>query len=95
MRSLSLLLCGILLQIPVVSIVSGQENIAVKQAQPKIIYKYKKYERFDFEDFSIEGDLGGPGDLSISPRESKDFDNRLPLRRNFNPELRRAVNALK
>lgn len=73
----------------------SQDNIAVKQVQPKIIYKYKKYERFDFEDFSIEGDLGGPGDLSISPRASKEFINRLPLRRNFNPELRRAVNALK
>ena len=73
----------------------GQDNIAVTRAQPKVIYKYKKYERFDFEDFAIEGDLGGPGDLSITPRETKDFLNRLPLRQNFNPELRRAVNALK
>jgi len=74
---------------------SSQENIALRKKEAKIIYKYKKYERFDFEDFSIEGDSGGPGDLSITPRHGKKFKNKLPLRRNFNPEMRRAINAMK
>ena len=46
----------------------------------KVTYKYKKYEKFDFEDMVIEGDMGSPGDLSISPRFQRKFKEN---RRNF------------
>jgi len=67
----------------------------VVKGQQKIIYKYKKYEKFDFDDLQIEGDTGGPGDLSISPRYQRKFKNKLPYRRNFHPELRRAIERVR
>ena len=44
-----------------------------KKPKQKIIYKYKKYEKFDFEDLIIEGETGNPGDLSIAPRYQRRF----------------------
>jgi hypothetical protein len=61
----------------------------------KIIYKYKKFEKFDFEDISIEGEIGSPGDLSISPRYQRKFKNRLPYRKNFNSEIRKAIERIR
>ena len=62
---------------------------------PKIIYKYKKYEKFDFEDLVIEGETGGPGDLSISSRFQKQFQNKLPYRKNFNAEIRKGIERVR
>lgn len=61
----------------------------------RIIYKYKKYEKFDFEDLVIEGEIGSPGDLSITPRYQRKFKNRLPYRKNFNAEIRKAVERIR
>ena len=61
----------------------------------KTIYKYKKYEKFDFEDMVIEGEIGSPGDLSITPRYQRKFKNRLPYRKNFNAEIRKAVERIR
>lgn len=57
----------------------------------KTIYQYKKYEKFDFNALSLEGDYGNPGDLSIVPRYRQQYKNRLPYRKNFNSEIRQAV----
>ena len=54
-------------------------------------FKYKKFEQFDFEDMVVDGGLAGPGDLSIAPRMQERFKNKLPYRKNFNPELRRSM----
>lgn len=62
---------------------------------PKIIYKYKKYQKFDFEDLVIEGETGSPGDLSIIPRYQRKFKNRLPYRKNFNAEIRKSVERVR
>lgn len=62
---------------------------------PKIIYKYKKFEKFDFEDLVIEGETGGPGDLSISSRFQKQFQNKLPYRKNFNAEIRKGIERVR
>lgn len=62
---------------------------------PKIIYKYKKYQKFDFEDLVIEGETGSPGDLSIIPRYQRKFKNRLPYRKNFNAEIRKSVERIR
>lgn len=56
-----------------------------------VIFRYREYERFDFEDLVIEGDTGSPGDLSIAPRFQRQFDNRLPYRTNFHAEIKKAV----
>lgn len=70
-----------------------------QQAQPgevpKIIYKYKKYQKFDFEDLVIEGETGSPGDLSINPRYQRKFKNKLPYRKNFNAEIRKSIERIR
>ncbi|MEC7278096.1 MAG: hypothetical protein VXV96_17375 [Bdellovibrionota bacterium] len=62
---------------------------------PKIIYKYKKYQKFDFEDLVIEGETGSPGDLSIIPRYQRKFKNVLPYRKNFNAEMRKSIERIR
>ncbi|MCK5884117.1 MAG: hypothetical protein KAG61_10525 [Bacteriovoracaceae bacterium] len=61
----------------------------------KVIYKYRKNEKFDFEELSLDGDFGNPGDLSIIPRYHKKYRNRLPYRKNFNSEIRKAVDKIR
>lgn len=61
----------------------------------KVIYKYKKYEKFDFDDLIIEGGTSGPGDLSIAPRIGKRFKNKLPYRKNFNTEIRKGIERVR
>ncbi len=59
------------------------------------IYKYKEYEKFDFENMMIEGEDLAPGDLSIRPRYKQLFKNMLPYRKNFNPEIRQAIDRVR
>ena len=81
-----------LLSFLLVGSVFATEAVTSKQ---RIIYKYKKYEKFDFDEIGIEGDTGSPGDLSVNQRYQRKFRNRLPYRRNFNPEIRKAVERLR
>ncbi len=60
----------------------------------KIIYKYKKYEKFDMDDIQITGDLNGPGDLSINPRLRKNFKNKLPHKPDFDEEMIKNIDLL-
>ena len=61
----------------------------------KIRYRYKEYEKFDFEDLVIEGETGNPGDLSIAPRYQRKFKNKLPYRKNFNAEIRKGIERIR
>lgn len=65
------------------------------QKNEKIIYKYKKFEKFDFEDIVIEGETGAPESISISPRFIKTFKNKLPYRKNFNAEIRKGIERIR
>lgn len=60
----------------------------------KVVYKYKKYEKFDFNDMLIEGDAGSPGDLSVNPRFQRYYKNRLPRKENFNREIISTIDAI-
>ncbi len=64
------------------------------QKNGKVIYKYKKYERFDFRTLDVEGRKGSPGDLSIDPRFRRKFQNKIPERRNFNKEMQKAIDSI-
>lgn len=70
-------------------------SFAKGKAKKKVIYKYKKYEKFEMDDLDIEGDTSNPGDLSINPRFRKQFKNSLPSKPNFNREFRKSVLSLK
>ncbi len=60
----------------------------------KLTYKYKKYERFDLDALDVEGSESSPGDLSIGPRFKKKFKNKIPERKNFNREMRKAIDSI-
>jgi hypothetical protein len=66
-----------------------------KTSEKKVIYKYKQYEKFDFDDLSVEGEDGSPGDLSINPRFQKEFKNELPYRKNFKQEMIKSLDTVK
>jgi hypothetical protein len=63
-------------------------------AKKKVDFKYKKFESFDFDALDVEGANSSPGDLSIGPRFKKKFKNKIPLKRNFNTEIRKAVDSI-
>lgn len=81
--------------IALILLLSWSLVLATEVAQEKVIYKYKQYEKFDFEDLVIEGETGSPGDLSILSRHQRKFKNRLPYRKNFNAEIRKAVERVR
>ena len=61
----------------------------------KVNYQYKKHEVFDFDALDLAGDASSPGDLSISPRFRKKFRNKIPERKNFNKEMKRALDSVR
>jgi hypothetical protein len=63
--------------------------------QKEVKFEYKKFERFDFEEIAVEGEKGAPGDLSIAPTPRKDYENRLPERKNFNKEIRKSASGIR
>ncbi len=65
------------------------------QVKRKVIYEYKKFEKFDFEEIGVEGEAGAPGDLSVSPTPRKDYGNRLPERKDFLPEIRKSASGIR
>ncbi|RLA64709.1 MAG: hypothetical protein DRQ88_07605 [Epsilonproteobacteria bacterium] len=77
----------ILISLPMVGFSQGRRG--------KVVYKYKKYEKFDFADMVIEGDMGSPGDLSITPRYQRKFKNPLPIRWDFRPQIRKAIERIR
>lgn len=69
-------------------------NTFAQTKKKKIIYEYKKYEKFDFGDLGIEGSKNALGDLSINPRYQVRFSNELPKKPNFNKEMIDSVENL-
>tara|TARA_Y100000385_G_C12527316_1_gene398055 strand:- start:75 stop:320 length:246 start_codon:yes stop_codon:yes gene_type:complete len=64
-------------------------------AKKNVKYEYKKYEKFDFGAIDIEGGGKSPGDLSISPRFRKRFRNKIPERKQFHREMKKALDAVR
>jgi hypothetical protein len=60
----------------------------------KVKYKYKKFERFDFDALDVEGSTSSPGDLSIGPRIKKIFKNKIPERKNFHREMKSSIDSI-
>ncbi len=70
-------------------------SIFAEEPKPNVRYEYKKFEKFDFDEIGVEGEAGSPGDLSISPRLRKEFRNKLPERKNFNKEMKKAIDGIR
>jgi hypothetical protein len=73
-------------------VVDGKETMV---GTKKVIYTYKQFEKFDFDDLNIEGNTGSPGDLSISPIHEKRFTNRLPYRKSFTIEIKKGIERVR
>ena len=61
----------------------------------KVIYEYKKFEKFDFDEIGVEGQSGAPGDLSVAPTPKSDYENRLPERKDFLKEMRKSASGIR
>ncbi|MFN9113980.1 MAG: hypothetical protein ACK5XN_28275 [Bacteroidota bacterium] len=72
-------------------------TLAYSQSKEKkrVIYEYKKFENFDFEEIGVEGQSGAPGDLSVAPTPKKDYNNRLPERKDFLKEMRKSASGIR
>jgi hypothetical protein len=77
-----------------VLVVFGSFN-AFSKEEKKVIYTYKQYEKFDFDDLNIEGEAGAPNDLSITPIHEKKYTNRLPYRKSFIMEIRKGIERVR
>lgn len=63
--------------------------------EPKVIYQYKKYEKFDLGNLEVKGQLIAPGDISVRERERKRFELDLYSRKNFDTFQRKDVDSLR
>jgi hypothetical protein len=70
-------------------------SVFSEEPRPNVRYEYKKFEKFDFDEIGVEGEAGSPGDISISPRLRKEFRNKLPERKNFNKEMKKAIDGIR
>ena len=63
--------------------------------EENVIYKFRKYEKFDLGNLKIQGSIMAPGDISVKERERKEFNRALLERTSFDPEVRDDVNNLR
>jgi hypothetical protein len=61
----------------------------------KIIYQYKKYEKFDLGNLEVKGQLIAPGDISVRERERRRFELDLFNRQDFDSFIKKDVESLR
>jgi hypothetical protein len=64
-------------------------------AEEKVIYQYKKYEKFDLGNLEVKGQLIAPGDISVRERERKRFELGLFERKEFSEFIRKDIESLR
>ena len=65
------------------------------QQDQKVIYQYKKYEKFDLGNLEVKGELIAPGDISVRERERKRFELDLYTRKNFDNFIKKDIESLR
>lgn len=61
----------------------------------KVIYQYKKYEKFDLGNLEVKGELIAPGDISVRDRDRKRFELDLFTRKEFDSFIKNDVQGLR
>lgn len=61
----------------------------------KVVYKYKKYEKFNLGDMSIKGDVLTPGDISVKERNFIEFQEGLFDRKHFRDFISQDIKDLR
>jgi hypothetical protein len=64
-------------------------------AKENIIYKYKKYEKFDLGELEIKGSIIAPGDLSTANLQIKKFSLSLYERKRYDDLLEKQLRTLR
>jgi len=67
----------------------------VHAQQEKVIYQYKKYEKFDLGNLEVKGNLIAPGDISVRDRERRKFEMDLFNRQDFSSFLKKDIESLR
>jgi hypothetical protein len=65
------------------------------KTESKVIYQYKKYEKFDLGNLEVKGQLIAPGDISVRERERKRFELDLYTRKNFDAFQNKDIDSLR
>lgn len=65
------------------------------QADEKVIYQYKKYEKFDLGNLEVKGNLIAPGDISVRERERRKFEMDLFNRQDFDSFAKKDIESLR
>lgn len=63
--------------------------------EEKVIYQYKKYEKFDLGNLEVKGQLIAPGDISVRERERKRFELDLYSRKDFDAFIKKDIDSLR
>jgi hypothetical protein len=90
-----LILSMICLSFTTVVSADDNEQVTVDGKEKTLVYTYKQFEKFDFDDLNIEGGTGAPGDLSVSSMHEKSFSNRLPYRKSFTVEIKKGIERVR
>jgi hypothetical protein len=70
-------------------------SMAAFAEDDKVIYQYKKYEKFDLGNLEVKGQLIAPGDISVRERERKRFEMDLYNRKDFDGFVKKDVESLR
>ena len=73
----------------------GLMLISEAWGEEKVIYQYKKYEKFDLGNMEVKGQLIAPGDISVRERERKRFEMDLYTRQDFDPFVEKDIDTLR
>jgi hypothetical protein len=68
---------------------------SICMAEDKVIYQYKKYEKFDLGNLEVQGQLIAPGDISVRERERKRFELELFSRKEFDGFIKKDIESLR
>lgn len=63
--------------------------------EEKVIYEYKKYEKFDLGNLEVQGELIAPGDISVRERDRKKFNLNFFERKDFNSFVKQDIEAFR
>lgn len=69
--------------------------LSVVAEEQKVIYQYKKYEKFDLGNLEVKGELIAPGDISVRERDRRKFELDLFSRKDFDSFIKKDVESLR
>lgn len=67
---------------------------SISANEQKIIYEYKKYEKFDLGNLEVKGQLIAPGDISVREREKKVIELNIFQRKSLSDFINEDVKSI-